>query len=124
MQHSSVMDLPLFLKFKYKSPSLLHSNPGSFIYLGCGRVAPRLSKTWKGKECREGGGGWGQGWRQGRGQGQAEGTWAGPPLPEGLPGSRGGARSKHSQALSQSVFPRMLLICTFLFLCDVTIALS
>lgn len=39
----------------------------------------------------------------------------------------GGGRglcSEQAPVLSQSIFPRISLICTFLFLCDVTIALS
>lgn len=52
-----------------------------------------------------------------------------PACPAGAaipPESRGGRGfcSEQSHALSQSVFPRISLICTFLFLCDVTIALS
>lgn len=43
-----------------------------------------------------------------------------PPPPAEL----GGVCSVQSQELTQSIFARISLICTFLFSCDVTIALS
>lgn len=63
MRHSRVMDAPLFLKFKYKSPNLLQSNHGSLIYLGCCRVALQTFKNLERQRMR-GEGGRARGWRE------------------------------------------------------------
>lgn len=74
MQHSRVMDLPLFLKFKYKPPAFCKVTVrGSLIYLGCCRVALQTFKNLeRGRMQGEGGEQGDEGERVERGRGRSE----------------------------------------------------